>query len=123
MRHKRRGKGRELFYKDGALAIWPLHLAILQGLLDRPRGTAASRWDCLVVAIPYIPRYAHSASLWAMYRAVALMGRRGWVSQKRVGNRVEFSLTPRGRAIVEGDIPARFDGGPHWVPHSRRCVV
>jgi hypothetical protein len=45
-----------------------------------------------------------------------------WVARKVVGNRVEFRLRPRGRAIIYGQVPAFIVGVGPYAPRQRRAA-
>jgi hypothetical protein len=95
-------------------------LVLLQGLLDRPRGVARSRRDLARAALPYVKRFRPALpSYWSLYHASDnLPGE--WVARRRVGNRIEFRLRPRGRAILDGRVgPIRLRGFGAWAPRSR----
>jgi hypothetical protein len=111
----------EPMYADGALMLRPLQLALLHGLLDRPGATAPSRVDCARAALPYTHLYCGGEqSTSSLICAVRRVVKSGWVTQQRVGRHVTYTLTPRGQAIVNGDVPVRlFARGP-WAPRSRR---
>jgi hypothetical protein len=101
------------------LVITHNQLALLQGLLDRPRGVARSRRDLARAALPYVKPYRqHHPSFWTLYHAADnLPG--DWVACRRVGNRVEFRILPRARAILEGRVgPIRLRGFGPWVPRG-----
>ena len=106
--------------KTGALILTHNQLAFLQGLFDRPRGVARSRRELVAAAAPYARRLRMRGSglrdgfsYSCLYKAVRnLPG--AWVERRRAGNRIEFRLRPRGRAILEGLVPAHVRGfGPY----------
>ena len=110
----------ESYYRDGAIRVWPMQIAVLQGLLDRPRGIAKSREDCTNAALPHAARIrGYEPSWWGLYDTISILARRGWVRRKRVGRCIRISLTPRGRAIVNGEVVARFFGGELYLPGRR----
>jgi hypothetical protein len=100
-------------------------LAFLQGLLDRPGGMARSRRDPVDAATPYViqlrasggtPRPGFSYS--CLYKAARNLPLE-WVERRRAGNRVEFRLRPRGRAILAGRVgPIHVRGIGPWAPRS-----
>jgi hypothetical protein len=99
-------------------------LAFLQGLLDRPRGVARSRRDLVAAATPYVVRLRGRGaglragfSYWCLYKAVRNLPAI-WVDRKRAGNRIEFRILPRGRAILEGRVPVHVRGVGPWAPRS-----
>ena len=114
------GLATELYYRDGAVLIWPLQLAILQGLLDRPGGASISRDDCTRAALPHAARArGGTPSWWVVYYAIPRLVHRGWVSRRREGRCIRFALTPRGRAIVNGEVVVRVRGGELHLPGRR----
>jgi hypothetical protein len=113
----------ELRCKSGLLLTHD-QLALLQGLLDRPRGVARSRRDLARAALPYIkPFRPHLPSYWSLYAAsenLPLI----WVARRRVGNRIQFRILKRGRAILEGRAgPIRLRGIGSWAPRSRPADI
>jgi len=110
----------ELRTRTGALLLTPNQLALLQGLLDRPRGVARSRRDLARAALPYIKAYRpRLPSFWTLYHASVHLPS-VWAARSRVGNRLEFRILTRGRAILEGTAgPVRLRGIGTWVPRSR----
>jgi hypothetical protein len=103
---------------SGKVRITKNQLALLQGLLDRPRTTAASRIDFTRAAYPHLKRFREHLSVGNLYHAIGRLPAR-WVERKRVGNRIEHRLSPRGRAIVEGRVPAAIDGVGPYAPRRR----
>ena len=123
---KRRGpsyKRRERRYEDGAVLLWPIHLALLQGLFDRPGGSTSSRYDFIVAAAPHCVRlYGRDGkSYWTRCEAIQAILGWGLIDRKRIGRKNHFSLTGMGRAIVEGEVPVRLWGRTDWVPRCRRA--
>ena len=97
----------------GEIRLTRNHLALLKGLIDRPRATALSRVDFARAGYPHLKRYKEYLVLGNLYHAISRLPSR-WVASRRVGNRIEYRLRPRGRAIVEGQVPAIVDGlGPY----------
>ena len=97
----------------GEIRLTRNHLALLKGLIDRPRATALSRVDFARAGYPHLKRYDEYVVLGNLYHAISRLPSR-WVASRRVGNRIEYRLRPRGRAIVEGQVPAIVDGlGPY----------
>jgi hypothetical protein len=113
----------ERHHKDGAVMIWPRHLAVLQGLLDRPGGHAFSRLDCVRAAWPYCIRLTgYGADIGVMRYILPRVIKRGWITMARVGSRNEYTLTDRGRAIVEGEVCIRMFGGREWKARSKHIA-
>lgn len=106
----------ERLSRDGAVLLTHNHISVLQGLMDRPGGRARSKWDLIAAAQPYIKRYRGGLpSWWSIYRATHTI-HPSWVHWKREENRLVFRLLPRGRAILEGHVPARILGVGRHVP-------
>ena len=115
---------REPRLRSGALILTHNQLAFLQGLLDRPRGIAQSRRDLVAAATPYaIQLRARSGSRGGfsyscLYKAVRNLPRT-LVVRQRAGNRIEFRMLARGRAILDGQLPAHVLGLGPYVPRPR----
>ena len=116
---KSHGAGRpERLSRDGAVLMSHNHISLLQGLLDRPHGRAESRRDLIAAAQPYVVRYRWRApSWWTMCLATYTLNP-SWVHWRREGSRLVYMLLPRGRAILEGKVPARILGVGMYVPGS-----
>ena len=110
----------ERLTRDGAVLLSHNHISLLQGLLDRPGGRAASKRDLIAAAQPYIRRYRPNPPSWWTVNLATYTLNPAWVDWKRQGNRIVFTLRPRGRAILEGEVPARIIGVGPYVPASRR---
>jgi hypothetical protein len=85
------------------------HITLLHGLYDRPNGAASTRAEWMRASYPYlcrvnkyVSRYGLSASTLTLHPC--------WVTQHRRGRRIQARLTDRGRAIVDGAVPARILG-------------
>ena len=108
-----RARYQERFLRNGSLLLTHNQLALLQGLLDRPGGVAFSTRDFARAALPYVWRYReepNAHSLWHAARRLPVH----WVSSAHYGNRIVWTLTARGRAIVEHRIPSHVRGvGPY----------
>jgi hypothetical protein len=114
---------REPRLKSGALLLTHNQLALLQGLLDRPRGVARSRHDLARAALPYMKRFRpRLPSYWTLYHATVNLPA-AWVRRRRAGNRIEFRILPRGRAILEGRVLVHVQGVGPYVPRSRRVDI
>lgn len=100
-------------------------IAFLQGLFDRPRGVARSRRDLVAAATPYVIQLRARGrgirsgfSYSCLYKSVRNLPS-AWVARRRVGNRIEFRLLPKGRAVIEGRAGAiRVRGVGPWVRRS-----
>lgn len=100
--------------RDGAVLPTHNHISFLQGLLDRPDGRARSKRDLIAAALPYVKRYRPNAPCWWTLNLAANSLHPSWVDWRRKGTRLEFTLLPRGRAILSGEVPAHILGfGPH----------
>jgi hypothetical protein len=75
-------------------------VAILQGLLDCPRGVALSTCDLARAALPYVRRYREDPNAQTLWHAARRLPAR-WVSSTHRGNCIVWKLTARGRAIAE----------------------
>lgn len=72
-----------------ALLLTPNRLALLLGLLDRPRGIASSRRDLARAGLPYIKRFRHDlTSYWTLYHASVRLPKE-WVARRRLSGRIE----------------------------------
>lgn len=99
----------ERLTRNGAVIISHNHVCFLHGLLDRPYGVARSSRDLHRSALPYIAYFRSSASLSCLAKASCTLNAL-WIRQEVVGNRVEWSLTERGRAILTGMVKVRIPG-------------
>jgi hypothetical protein len=118
-RGHQRSPHREPRTREGGALLTRNHLAFLQGLLDRPGGRCRSQKDLIQAAWPYVARYRGSEpSWWCVQKATRTLPA-VWVSRRRRGNRLEFRLLARGRAIVTGKVPARVRGMGPWAPQAR----
>ncbi len=94
---------------DGDLIISKNDLALLQGLYDRPDCTVANCDDWLHAA------YVHRVVLrgdWTMptlRRAISKV-HPAWVIRRKIGTRIQTTLSARGRAIVELEVRVRVRG-------------
>ena len=120
-KRRRPSARREPRTRDGAPLLTRNHLAFLQGLLDRPGGRCRSQKDLIRAAWPYVARYRGSEPSWWCVQAATRTLPWVWVSRRRRGNRLEFRLLARGRAIATGEVPARVRGMGPWDPQARRA--
>lgn len=97
------------------------HIALLNGLYDRPRGRALSKVDLIRATLPY--RDIFRASAGGLQRGAQTM-HPGWVTARYEGAHRTWTLTKRGKAIVERTIPARIRGdGPYLgVAEGRKSL-
>ncbi len=95
--------------RAGEILLSHNHIALLHGLYDRPDGRAESQNEWIRASLPHVARFRQHPSGWALYAAIPTL-HPGWASRSRVGNRIEVTLTPRGRAILERTLPARIRG-------------
>jgi len=99
----------ERLTRDGAVIISHNHLCFLHGLLDRPSGVARSSRDLHRAALPYTIYFRSSLSLSCLAKASCTLNVL-WVGREVVGNRIEWSLTERGRAMLTGMVRVRIPG-------------
>lgn len=99
----------------GQIRLTRSRLALLQGLLDRPRGVASSKRDLAQAALPYMP--ADQRSHLALYYGIDRL-HPAWVQRRAAGGRIEVKLLPRGRAILDGKVPAYVVGEGPYRPRS-----
>lgn len=110
-------------YKSGEVRLTHNHLALLLGLLDRPDCTAASINDWLDAAMPHAARFTHYPST-RFLRSAKKSLHPDWVSFHRRGSCIEVTLTARGRAIAERQVPARIVGrGPYTALPPRSAIL
>lgn len=101
---------------DGSLKLSRNHLALLQGLLDRPDATAASRRDLVAAARPHIrPFRGDMPSDRILDKAVDTL-HPWWVDKRREGRAMTYQLSQRGRDIVEGRVEVRVSGRSRYKP-------
>jgi hypothetical protein len=108
----------ERLARDGAVLLSHNHIALLQGLLDRPGARAESKRDLIAAAQPYVVRYRYRAPSWWTMRLATYTLNPLWVDWQREGSRLVYALLPRGRAILEGDVRARILGIGMYVRGS-----
>ena len=104
--------------RDGAALLTHNQLAFLQGLMDRPAGRSRTKKDLIQAAWPYVARYRGREPSWSCIEKAVRHLPAVWVSRRRRGNRLEFRILARGRAIVTGDVPARVRGMGPWTPQA-----
>ena len=99
--------------KAGEVLVSANHIALLHGLCDRPNGEAESTADLVRAALPYIAFFRHLPSTWTL-RAATHTLHPAWATCQRVGGRIAWRISNRGREIVERKVPARIRGvGPY----------
>ena len=109
-------EGRDFTCPDGSLKLSRNHLALLQGLLDRPGATASSRRDLVASARPHIRRYrGDMPSDRILDKAVDTL-HPWWIEKRRAGRSMTYQLSQRGRDIVEGRVEARISGRARYKP-------
>lgn len=106
----------ERLARDGAVLLSHNHLALLQGLLDRPGGTACSKRDLIAAARPYVIRARGCASCYTTMSLAVSTLHPAWVHWQHEAGRLVYRLQPRGRAILEGQVPARVVGRGLYRP-------
>jgi len=105
--------------KDGSINLSRNHLALFQGLLDRPNVTATGRWDWVAAARPYVRRYrGDRESNWILYYAISSLPN-CWIERRRRGRYMSYRLLERGRGILDGSVPARVSGRYRHAPRLR----
>lgn len=115
---KTRANYPERLSRDGAVLLSHNHISLLQGLLDRPGGRAESKRDLIAAAQPYVVRYRGRAPSWWTMNLATYTLHPSWVDWKRDGGRLVYTLRPRGRAILDGEVRARILGVGMYVPGS-----
>lgn len=108
----------ERLARDGAVLLSYNHIALLQGLLDRPRGRAGSQRDLIAAAQPYLIRYRSYRPAWCTVSLSTYTLNPAWVHCRRKGRCNVYTLRPRGRAILDGLVRARIVGVGLYVPGS-----
>ena len=95
---------------DGAVRITQRELALLQGLLDRAGATVRSYAEWIEAAMPYLPdRYPQTLRTLAYAGTYSVADT--WVVRRRLSSgRVQVTLAPRGRAILELVVFCRIQG-------------
>lgn len=94
----------------GAVLLSHNHVAMLHGLYDRPNGVAPSSQDLVIAAMPYVARLRPCGTSAYCPRDALHTLHPSWAERKRIGRRVEWTLTPRGRGVVEQTVPAHIRG-------------
>lgn len=86
------------------------HICLLHGLYDRPRGRVTSRAELMRATLPYLAQVAGSSpSPHCLAKAIPGL-HSAWVSRSREGRRHVWTLTARGRNIVERKVRVRIRG-------------
>jgi len=106
--------------RNGAVLLTHNHISFLQGLLDRPGGRAVSKRDLIAAAQPYVRRYRGGPAPWRTLSYATYTLHPSWVNWEREGNRLVYTLLPRGRAILDGALRAHIVGVGPYVPASCR---
>lgn len=97
----------------GEILVSYTHVAILQGLLDRPGGVCLSYADVVRAAWPYIARFRRYPNRSCLRAAIATL-HPTWMHRQPHGGRVACQLSARGSARVERQVAARIKGfGPY----------
>jgi hypothetical protein len=109
----RQPTSRERTTKDGAVIITRNQLVLLQGLYDRPGGTAPSVSDWIKAAWPHL-LLIHGNPYASCLKKSAPRMNPAWVRKRRNGNRFICSLTARGRGILEGTVRAHVFGAGEY---------
>ncbi len=116
---KTRDRYPERLTRDGAVLLSRRTTSdLLQGLLDRPRSRAESKRDLIAAAQPYVRRYRGSPPSWWTMNLATYTLHPSWVDWRRKGGCLVYRLLPRGRAILNGKVPARIIGVGRFVPGS-----
>jgi hypothetical protein len=115
---KTRDRYPERLTRDGAVLLSHNHISLLQGLLDRPLSRAKSKRDLIAAAQPYVRRYRASPPSWWTMNLATYTLHPSWADWERKGGRLVYRLLPRGRAILDGRVPARIIGVGPFVPGS-----
>src|SRR3954470_23380256 len=90
---------RELTTKSGEILMTANHICLLHGLCDRPDGEAESTADLARAALPYIAFFRRFPRVWLLREAARTL-HHSWVARQRIGRRITWRLTDRGRAIL-----------------------
>jgi len=109
MRRYRRTTWPEETALSGEIILSHNHIALLQGLYDRPAGRAPSCTDWLNASFPYVTRFRRYPSRACLELATRTVNPL-WATRTRVGRRIEVSLTDRGRAILDRKVRVRIRG-------------
>lgn len=113
-RKRRRGELRrdpEPVTFDGDIIISKNDLALLQVLYDRPDCTVASCRDWLYAAYVHRAVLRGNWSIPTLQRAMTKV-HPAWVIRRKIGTRIQTTLSARGRAIVELEVRVKLRGHP-----------
>jgi hypothetical protein len=108
---------------SGSVLLGFNQLSLLHGLYDRPDGRAESSADLVRAAIPYMRLFRDPN--WSSLEKATLSLHPAWVEKGRRGRRNTWTLTPRGRAIVERGVAAclrgegQYEGLAPWRERSK----
>jgi hypothetical protein len=104
----------EPFGKGGCVLLGTTQLALLHGLYDRPNARAESAADWARAALPYSGIFRDDRCLSVLLSSAPRI-HPAWVSREHGKHRICWSLTERGRGIVERTVPAWIRGcGPYY---------
>jgi len=112
---------RENVTNSGEILLSHHHIALLHGLMDRPKGIALSVGDWLLASLPYGRRYRDYVSVGMLQKAIRTM-HPSWVHRHKAGRCIQATLLSRGRAIIDRDLAARIRGRGAYqgLPKIRR---
>jgi len=107
----------ERYHDSGRLALSRYHVALMQGLLDRPGAAALGVRDLVLAAWPYGQRiYPPGKGLFTALRAYIHSLPTSWVSRRKEGRHTRYELQPRGRAVLAGEVDANLTRWKRYVP-------
>src|SRR5437870_3394164 len=107
MPHRQRTVGAERTNAAGEVLLSHNHIALLNGLYDRPNGFASSHTEWAHASIPYLKRFRTKVYHSCLIAAIGSI-KSSWVTERRRSTGIEATLTDRGRAIVERVVPSRI---------------
>lgn len=111
----------ERYHDSGRLALSRYHVALMQGLLDRPGGAALGVRDFILAAWPYGQRICPPGqALFTTLRVFIPALPTSWVSRRKVGRHTRYELQPRGRAVLAGEVEANLTRWKRYVPGEWR---
>jgi hypothetical protein len=99
----------ELLTKDGEPLLSHNHICLLNGLYDRPGGKVRSRADWVRATLPYLRQVNPHPSVHCLMKSIPTM-QSAWITHSRDGRQHVWTLTQRGRDIVERKVRSRVRG-------------
>ena len=99
---------------NGVLYLSWNHMALLNGLLDRPQSQALSRRDWIRAATPHM-RHRRYGLHWRIFNSIWTLPTTLYTAQ-RVSNRWVHRLSERGHDVLAGKVAVHVVGRGRYAP-------